>query len=128
MDHYTWAVDEGGVSKDEVGQMLADGLPPGSTFTGFWRDDWFPWLSGDPEEYAIACDGDPGDGAPVWRVNWHPDAGFETAEVAPSVHAFVDRVVDLFRASAYAWDPKYSAVVPVEAVFERLGLGLHLRP
>lgn len=128
--HYAWAMAEAGITRAGFDELIGSGLPPSATLTGFWRADWVPWLSAGSEEYAIECDpeADASTGSQVWRVNWHPDAGFETAQVATSVREFIDRVVALFRAGAYRWDPASSAIVPVEGVFERLGLAALMRP
>lgn len=97
-------------------------------FTGFWRTDWFP-VFGTTDHYAVECPGGGGStSGAIWRPNWHPDPGFETTRVAPSLTAFIDRAVDLFRAGGYRWDPEYQAIVTVDEVFERLGLGHSHRP
>ena len=124
---YRRSVDIGGISAEELERVE---LEPYSTFTGFWRTDWLPILYADPEYYAAECRPEingPGR-APVWRVCWHPDDSFQTALVAPSLAAFVGRIVDLFRAGAYAWSIEAQDVVTVDAVFERLGLGRNYRP
>ena len=126
---YRLGIEIGGASPAEVGDSLGPEQPPTATFTGFWRTDWFPILDGSPEKYAIECPGGGGStpGA-VWRVCWHPDSEFQTARVAANLTEFIDRVVDLFRAGAYRWDPDYQAVVTVDAVFERRGLAATMRP
>jgi hypothetical protein len=127
VDAYRTAMRMGGITQEEFDRLDVTGRA--STFTGFWRQDWFPIFQGSPEEYAVACSGRPGVGqAPVWRVNWHPDARFETIEVAPSLETFLGRIVDLFRAGGYEWSAVHQAIVPVEAVFERRGLAATMRP
>jgi hypothetical protein len=86
-------------------------------------------MDGSPEKYAIECPGGGGStpGA-VWRVCWHPHSEFQTARVAATFTEFIDRVVDLFRAGAYRWDPDYQAIVTVDEVFERRGLAATMRP
>lgn len=130
VDQYRQAIQIGGVTAAEVEEADRTRDPEISTFTGFWRAGWFPILGGSPETYAIECGlgGERAARAPVWRVNWHPDADFQTVQVAASLTGFVDRVVELFRAGAYAWDPRYHAVVTVDDVFVRLGLGKQFRP
>jgi hypothetical protein len=59
---------------------------------------------------------------------WHPDAGFPTMQLARSLTAFVDRVVELFRLGGYVWNDEYGALETVDAVFEREGLGYDVRP
>jgi hypothetical protein len=125
---YDDAIRLGGIAIGEY-ERIASNIDPVATVTGFWRQDWFPILRGSPEEYAAECPIDgPAAEAPVWRVNWHPDAGFETVRLAPSLVVFVDRVVDLFRAGAYEWSEEHHAIAPVERVFEERGLGAMLRP
>jgi hypothetical protein len=127
VDEYRRSVAIGGVAPAEIGDSLGPEQPPGATFTGFWRTDWFPVMG--PEVYAIECPGRGGStpGA-VWRVNWHPDSDFQTARVATALTEYINRVVDLFRAGAYRWDPEYQAIVTVDEVFERRGLGALARP
>jgi hypothetical protein len=129
IDEYRRTIELGGVSPTEIGSSLGSDQPPSATFTGFWRTDWFPVLGGSPETYAIECPGSGGStpGA-IWRVNWHPSSNFQTASVASSLTEFVDRIVDLFRLGAYRWDARYEAIVTVDEVFDRLGLGASGRP
>jgi len=129
IDDYRRSIAVGGASPAEVGDSLGPDQPPTATFTGFWRTDWFPVLGGSPETYAIECPGGGGStpGA-LWRVNWHPDSDFQTARVASSLTEFIDRVVDLFRTGAYRWDAEYEAIVTVDDVFVRRGLGATFRP
>ena len=130
VDQYRQAIEIGGATPAEVEEADRKRDPGISTFTGFWRTDWFPILGGSPETYAIECrlDGARGARAPIWRVNWHPDADFQTVQVASSLTGFVDRVLELFRAGAYAWDPHSRAIVTVDDVFVRLGLDTLYRP
>lgn len=121
VDHYRQSIEIGGITPAALEEVIRAGQPPEASFTGFWRTDWFPWLLGSPEEYAIEC-GEGASEAPVWRVNWHPDPGFETTRIAPSVEDLIDRVVALFRAGAYAWNAQYRSVVPVDEVFADRGL------
>ena len=123
---YRQSMTIGGVTPAEIQQSGG----PGSSLTGFWRSDWFPILYGSPETYAVACDtgGAVTAEGPVWRVNWQPDPGFQSAEVAPSLTAFVDRVVELFRAGAYEWSAEHWAIITVDDVFDRMGLGENGRP
>ena len=126
---YRQAMQIGGVTPDELERHFAT-AGPGSTFTGFWRSDWLPILYGGPEEYAVECaigHGSP-EGSAVWRTNWHPDAQFQTAQMAPTLTAFVDRIVELFRAGAYEWSAEERAITTVDDVFDRLGLGATGRP
>jgi hypothetical protein len=125
---YRQGIEIGGITPAALDEVLARPLPVGATNTGFWRTDWFPILAGSPETYAIECSSEGRLDAPIWRVNWHPDSGFETIEVAPDLEWFVAAIVELFRAGAYGWDPKYHAIVTVDAVFEARGLGEHYRP
>ena len=129
VDDYGRCIKLGGVSPAEVGNSLGPEQPPSATFTGFWRTDWFPVLFGSPETYAIECPGRGGStpGA-LWRVSWHPNPDFQTARVASSLTVFIDRVVDLFRSDAYRWDTEYQAIVTVDEVFVRRGLGATMRP
>jgi hypothetical protein len=126
---YRQSMDVGGITTDELQQQL-ETIAGEATLTGFWRSDWFPILYGSPETYAVACR--PGGAVtaegPVWRVKWQPDPGFQSAEVAPSLTAFVDRVVELFRAGAYEWSAEYWAIMTVDEVFDRRGLGENGRP
>jgi hypothetical protein len=120
---------DGALTRAEVDELVRT-FDPRNTFTGFWRDDWFPILYGTPEQYAVECGTAAGGEAasPVWRVNWHPDTGFPTMQLAPSLTAFVARVVELFRLGAYAWSEQYQSVTTIDEVFERLGLGYDVRP
>jgi hypothetical protein len=120
---YRSSMEIGGLTKAEVEELARD-MHPASSFTGFWRADWLPILYGSPETYAIECGPEAGRGpGAVWRVNWHPDSGFPTMQVAESLTAFVDRIVELFRLGGYEWNEHYRSVEPVHGVFERLGLG-----
>ncbi|HEX2754070.1 MAG TPA: hypothetical protein VHM48_01330, partial [Candidatus Limnocylindrales bacterium] len=121
VDHYRQSIEIGGITPAALEKAIRAGQPPEATFTGFWRTDWFPWLFGSPEEYAIECR-DGASEAPVWRVNWHPDQGFQTKQVGTSVTDFIERVVELFRAGAYTWDPADHSIVPVDEVFTQRGL------
>ena len=128
IDAYRRNIAIGGVSPGEIGDGLGPEQSPAATFTGFWRTDWFP-VFGVDDSYAVEClDGGGSSPGAVWRVNWHPDANFQTTRVAANLTEWIDRVVDLFRAGAYRWDPDYNAVVTVDDVFERRGLGALLRP
>ena len=129
IETYRRSIAVGGASWAQVGDSLGPEPPPATTFTGFWRTDWFPVLAGSPETYAIECPG--GDGSTpgaLWRVNWHPDPEFQTARVASSLTEFIGRVVDLFRSGAYRWDAKHEAVITVDDVFVRRGVGATFRP
>lgn len=129
VDSYKRSMELGGVTPAELQRHLADS-GPASTLTGFWRSDWFPILYGGPEEYAVVCslDGRQLDASPVWRTNWHPDDNFQSAQMAPTLVDFVDRIVELFRAGAYEWNPEQQDITTVDHVFERLGLGGTGRP
>ena len=129
VSEYRRCIEIGGITAAEIG----DTLPPDAdrrttTFTGFWRTDWFP-LFGGASNYAIECPGGGGStpGA-IWFQNWHPDPGYETVRVAPDLKTLIDRAVELFRAGGYRWDPDYQDIVTVDEVFERLGLGHWNRP
>ena len=126
---YRRSMQIGGVTPAELDTAIASS-GPGSTLTGFWRSDWFPILYASPEEYAVVCpiDGEARAASPVWRANWHPDESFPSAEMAPTLAAFVDRVVELFQAGAYRWDAGQRAIMTVDEVFEARGLGGSLRP
>jgi hypothetical protein len=129
VDEYRRSIAIGGVSAADVGDALGPEQPPTATFTGFWRTDWFPVMDGSPEKYAIECpDGGGSTPGAVWRVTWHPDSDFQTVRVAANLTEFVDRVVDVFRAGAYEWNAEYRAIMTVDDVFTRLGLGRLLRP
>ena len=122
-------VGEGALTRAGFDELVRT-IDPADSFTGFWRDDWFPILYGTPEEYAVECgpNPDPPAQAAVWRVCWHPDTGFPTMQLAPSLTAFVSRVVELFRLGAYVWNTEYDSLDTVEAVFNREGLGYDVRP
>lgn len=125
---YRRSVEIGGVPPQE-----ADGLDgqasAASTYTGFWRTDWLPFLYGSPEVYAVECGSEAGSTTlAVWRVNWHPDPGFETVQVADDLTSFVARIVELFRIGAYAWNNELQSIEPVDRVFEQMGLGATARP
>jgi hypothetical protein len=127
LDAYRQSIRIGGVSAAEVGDSLGPEQPPAATFTGFWRTDWFPVLGQEP--YAIECPGGGGSSpGALWRVNWHPDSNFQTVRIAANLTEYIDRVVDLFRAGAYRWDPDFEAIVTVDEVFERRGLAATMRP
>lgn len=119
-------VGTGALTRAEFDELVRT-VDPRDSFTGFWRDDWLPFLYGSPEEYALEC-GSSGGEAAVWRVSWHPDTGFPTMQLAPSLTAFVARVVELFRLGGYAWSAEYSSLVTVDEVFAREGLGYDVRP
>lgn len=123
---YRQFVDIGGVTPDALAEFVRD-PSPASTFTGFWRTDWLPILYGE-EDYAIECGDGPRATGAVWRVNWHPDPQFETARLAVSLTLFVERIVELFRLGAYEWSDQHQAVMPIETVFAREGLGDTVRP
>jgi hypothetical protein len=48
--------------------------------------------------------------------------------MSPTLTTFVDRIVELFRAGAYEWNPEYRDITTVDVVFDRLGLGDQFRP
>lgn len=124
---YRQSIEIGGVTPAELEEHVRR-MTPASSFTGFWRTDWFPILAGEPETYAIECGPATAAGAGIWRANWHPDDSFPTMRVAPSLTAAVERVVELFRLGAYAWNVEYGSVWPVDEVFEREALDQSLRP
>jgi hypothetical protein len=126
---YRQSMQLGGVTPEELIEHLA-ASGPGSTLTGFWRSDWFPILSGEPEEYAAVCalNGEHLVESRVWRQNWHPHDSFQSAQIAPSLTSFVDRIVELFRAGAYVWDAEQRDIATVDEVFEALDLGMTGRP
>jgi hypothetical protein len=129
---YRQSMEIGGLTMAEFDELVRTHDPMNS-FTGFWRDDWFPILYGAPETYAIECGPAAGDKAGgrvagVWRVSWHPDNGFPNRRLAPSLTAFVERVVELLRLGAYVWNTEYEALETVDAIFEREGLGYDVRP
>ena len=126
---YRKAMEIGGATAADVEAAERTRDPVVSTMTGFWRNDWFPILGGG-DTYAIECrlDGERDARGAIWRVNWHPDPDFQTVQVGDSLTDVVDDVVELFRAGAYAWDPDHRAVVTVDEVFVRLGLGRLYRP
>ena len=129
VDAYRLSMGIGGVTPTELERHVA-AAGPGSTLSGFWRSDWFPILYASPEDYAVECsiDDHPIAASPVWRTNWHPDESFQTAQMAPTLTAFVDRIIELFREGAYQWDSEHQAIETVDAVFDRLGLGTTGRP
>ncbi len=122
-------VGEGALTRAAFDELVRS-FDPRDSFNGFWRDDWFPILYASPEEYAIECGPDAGGAAEaaVWRVTWHPDAGFPTMQLAPSLTAFVTRVVELFRLGGYVWNEEYRSLETIDEVFEREGLGYDARP
>jgi hypothetical protein len=125
---YRQSIEIGGVTPAELEEHVRR-MTAASTFTGFWRTDWFPILYGAPESYALECVPDAADGpGAVWRVNWHPDAQFPTMRVSDNLASFVDRIVELLRLGAYEWNPLRHSIEPVEAVFESEGLDDSLRP
>lgn len=124
---YRQSIEIGGVSPAELEAAVRE-MTPASSFTGFWRTDWLPILYGQPETYAIECGPGTEAGAGIWRVNWHPDDGFPTMRVAPSLTAAIERIVELLRLGAYVWSAEYGSVQPVDEVFEREGLDQSLRP
>jgi cell wall assembly regulator SMI1 len=122
-------VGEGALSRAQFDELVRT-RDPRDSFTGFWRTDWFPILYASPENYAVEC-GPGSEGAteaPVWRASWHPDTGFPNMQLAPSLTAFVTRVVELFRLGGYEWNEEYQAVSTIDEVFERQGLGSDVRP
>jgi hypothetical protein len=126
---YRQSIEIGGVTPAELEEHVRR-MTAASTFTGFWRTDWFPILYGSPETYAIECPpaGEPRAAGAIWRANWHPDDRFPTMRVAPSLTAALEGIVELLRLGAYAWDAEHGSLVPVDAVFERAGLADGLRP
>jgi hypothetical protein len=118
----------GGLTRAEFDELVRT-HDPRDSFTGFWRVDWFPILYG-YEEYAVECapSGQGATGAAVWRASWHPDTGFPNRQVAASLTALVDRVVEFFRLGAYAWSAEYQSVMTVDEVFGREGLLPDSRP
>jgi hypothetical protein len=127
VDEYRHAMEIGGVTPAELERHVA-AAGPGSTLTGFWRSDWFPIL--DHGEGAVQCaiNGETLEGSPVWRQNWHPNENFQAALLAPTLTDYVDRIVELFRAGGYQWNAEDQAIVTVDEVFDRRGLGATLRP
>jgi hypothetical protein len=122
-------VGDGALTMAEFDELVRT-RDPRDTFNGFWREDWFPVLYGSPETYAIECglaDGRTAGGG-IWRVSWHPNAGFPDRRLEPSLTALVNRAVELFRIGAYVWNTEYGTVEPVNEVFEREGLGYDVRP
>jgi hypothetical protein len=124
---YRRSIEMGGVTPAELDEHVRR-MTPASSFTGFWRTDWFPILSGEPETYAIECGRAARSSAAVWRANWHPDDRFPTMRVASSLTAAVERIVELLRAGAYAWDVEHGSLQPVDEVFEQGGLDDNARP
>jgi hypothetical protein len=127
VDAYRHAMKIGGVTPAQLERHVA-AAGPGSTLTGFWRSDWFPVLDGGEGAVQCALNGGTLEGSPVWRQNWHPNEDFQAAQLAPTLTDFVERIVELFRAGAYRWNAEYQAIMTVDDVFERLGLGVNYRP
>ena len=121
-------IGDGALTRAEFDELVRT-HDPRSSFTGFWREDWLPILYGH-ETYAVECPraAEPNATSGVWRVMFHPDDGFPTTRLAGSLVAFVDRVVELFRLGGYVWNEQYGSVEPVDAIFEREGLGYDTRP
>jgi hypothetical protein len=124
------SIGEGALSLAQFDEAVRTHDPRGS-FTGFWREDWLPLLYGG-EHYAGEC----GIGAgserppvsPMWRVEFHPGDDFPTRKLEPSLTAFVDRVVELFRLGGYEWNAEYQSIEPISGVFERVGIDKNVRP
>jgi hypothetical protein len=49
-------------------------------------------------------------------------------QLAPSLTAFVTRVIELFRLGGYVWNEEYRSLETIDEVFEREGLGYDARP
>jgi hypothetical protein len=53
---------------------------------------------------------------------------FPTRKLEPSLTAFIDRIVELFRLGGYEWNAQYQSIEPLSGVFELEGLGKNARP
>jgi hypothetical protein len=124
------SIGEGALSLAQFDEVVRT-HDPRSSFTGFWRADWLPLLYAS-EHYAGEC----GIGArperrlasPMWRVLFDPDNDFPTRKLEPSLTAFIDRIVELFRLGGYEWNAQYQSIEPLSGVFELEGLGKNARP
>jgi len=125
------SIGDGALTLAQFDDLVRAPRHPDESFTGFWREDWLELFYGG-EVYAAECGVGTGidrrSVSPMWRVNFHPDTGFPTMQVAPSLTAFIDRVVEMFRLGGYEWNTEYQSLEPITEVFERAGLDYNARP